>query len=135
MLGKIELFILSRSLQGHLREDIPPDVFDKALTSACDVLSVYNEILRDEMFANYLWYSSGFTQYHLLTWILSQLCIKPTHTQADNAWAVVDHAIYLVQRNPLLTKHNPRWVILDKLREKAHRCRVGHENEWQCCVC
>ena len=82
-----------------------------------------NEMLTDEMFAQFWWHTSSFAQYQLLTFAFWRLCMRPDHPSADRAWHEIELAMSTMERMPDAVSKGPRWQVIQKLYTKASSLR------------
>ncbi|KAB5582952.1 hypothetical protein GE09DRAFT_286411 [Coniochaeta sp. 2T2.1] len=124
LLGKSDVFVRQQALRGLSPEEAAARADEATLALACDTLEVCFELKTDELLGNYQWLLSTFTEYHLLTYTLWHLCVRPQATaDTERAWTVVDKMFTLIEM------HGPppgaKWNVLRKLREKAVGVRKG----------
>lgn len=122
LLGKAEVFIRQQALRGLSPEETLTHATDETLALACDTLELCFEMKTDELLGNFQWLLSTFTEYHLLTYTLWHLCVRPESPGADRAWTVVDKMFTLVE---MQGAPGAKWNVLRKLREKAAGIRRG----------
>jgi len=126
LLGKAEVFIRQQALRGLSPEETLAHATDETLALACDSLELCFEMKTDELLGNFQWLLSTFTEYHLLTYTLWHLCVRPDSAGADRAWTVVDKMFTLVE---MQGAPGAKWNVLRKLREKAAGIRRGMQGE------
>lgn len=81
----------------------------------------------DELLINFRWLFSTFTEYHLLTYTLWHLCVRPGACGVDRAWAVVDKLFTLVDTQGWPTP-GTKWNLLSKLRDRAADVRQAFQS-------
>ncbi|KAK3370618.1 putative C6 transcription factor [Podospora didyma] len=118
LLGKSEVFVRQQSLRGLNAEQSAARATEDMLALACDTIELGIEMKTDELLNNFQWLFSTFTDYHLLTYLLWHLCVRPETVGVDRAWGVVDRLFKLVQTQGWPTPGS-KWNVLGKLREKA----------------
>ncbi|RAL03682.1 putative C6 transcription factor [Aspergillus ibericus CBS 121593] len=126
-LGKLEVFVRQQDPRGLSAEgsNSTVPIADQTLALACDTIEIGNELKTDELLSNFRWLFCTYTQYHLLTYSLWHLCIRPQTPSAERAWAVVNTSFGLVESWP---SPGRKWNVLRKLREKALQIRSA------CCL-
>lgn len=122
LLGKAEVFVRQQALRGLGLEETLAHATDETLALACDSLELCFEMKTDELLGSFQWLLSTFTEYHLLTYTLWRLCVRPDSPGADRSWTVVDKMFTLVEMQGAT---GAKWNVLRKLREKAAGIRRG----------
>ncbi|KAJ5849784.1 hypothetical protein N7455_009640 [Penicillium solitum] len=123
LMGKLSIFVRQQYLRG-LSAESASRATEQTLLLACDTIEIGNELKTDELLSNFHWLFSTFTQYHLLTYALWHLCVRPEVHCADRAWQVVDKSFNLVE-DPSWPSPGLKWNVLRKLREKALNIRCS----------
>lgn len=118
LIGKFEVLVRQQNLRGLNAEESAARATEETLTLTCDTIEVGIEIKTDELLNNYQWLFSTFADYHLLTYALWHLCVRPDARGADRAWNIVNHLFALVETKGWPTPGS-KWNVLRKLREKA----------------
>jgi hypothetical protein len=116
LLGKSEVFVRQQALRGLNPDEAATHATEDTLALACDTLEIGFEMKTDELLGNFQWLLSTFTEYHLLTYTLWHLCVRPEAADADRAWVVVDKMFTLIEMQGV---PGGKWNVLRKLREKA----------------
>lgn len=124
LMGKLSIFVHQQYLRGLSAEESASRATEQTLLLACDTIEIGNELKTDELLSNFHWLFSTFTQYHLLTYALWHLCVRPEVHCADRAWQVVDKSFNLVE-DPSWPSPGLKWNVLRKLREKALNVRCS----------
>ncbi|KGO51347.1 Transcription factor, fungi [Penicillium expansum] len=124
LMGKLSVFIRQQYLRGLSAEESASRATEQTLLLACDTIEVDNELKTGELLSNFHWLFSTFTQYHLLTYTLWHLRVRPGVHCADRAWQVVDKSFNLVE-DPSWPSPGLKWNVLRKLREKAINIRIS----------
>ncbi|KAJ5544282.1 hypothetical protein N7513_007093 [Penicillium frequentans] len=124
LMGKLGVFVRQQYLRGLSAEESASRASEQTLLLACDTIEIDNELKTDELLSNFHWLFSTFTEYHLLTYILWHLCVRPGVHCADRAWQLVDKSFNLVE-NPSWPNPGPKWNVLRKLREKVFHIRCS----------
>lgn len=117
-IGKLDLFVRQQYLRGLSTEESNARATEQTLLLACDTIDIGNELKTDELLSSFHWLFSTFTQYHLLTYTLWHLCVRPGVRCADRAWQVVNKSFELVE-DPTWPSPGLKWNVLRKLRDKA----------------
>ncbi|KAL1862229.1 ATP-dependent RNA helicase [Paecilomyces lecythidis] len=116
--GKVEVFIRQQKLKGFSWDDSAAEACEKTFSLACDTAEAGLKLETDELLSNFSWLFSSYPQYHMLTYILWHLCVRPEAPGTDRAWDVVnksfDNSIAADWQN-----NGQKWNVLRKLREKA----------------
>ncbi|OIW24600.1 hypothetical protein CONLIGDRAFT_100550 [Coniochaeta ligniaria NRRL 30616] len=126
LLGKSEVFVRQQALRGLSPEEAATKATEETLALACDTLELGFEMKTDELLGNFQWLLSTFTEYHLLTYTLWHLCVRPEAVGADRAWTVVDKMFTLIEMQGV---PGGKWNVLRKLREKAAALRRPVQGE------
>ncbi|KAJ5784447.1 uncharacterized protein N7503_009659 [Penicillium pulvis] len=124
LMGKLSVFVRQQYLRGLSAEESASRATEQTLLLACDTIEIGNDLKTDELLSNFHWLFSTFTQYHLLTYTLWHLCVRPGVHCADRAWQVVDNSFNLVE-DPSWPSPGLKWNVLRKLREKALNIRYA----------
>lgn len=130
LMGKLEVFIRQQSLRGLSWEDSAARASEQTLSLACDTIEVGIKLKTDELLSNFHWLFTTYPQYHLLTYILWHLCVRPATADADRAWSVVNESFESTE-TPGWPRPGPKWNVIRKLREKAiniHRSYLSTKN-------
>lgn len=122
LIGKFEVFIRQQDLRGLSAEESAARASEETLALACDTIELGLEMKTDEMLNNFQWLFSTFTEYHVLTYTLWHLCVRPEALGVDRAWAIVDRLFMLVETQNWPTPGS-KWNVLRKMREKAAEIR------------
>ncbi|RAH64842.1 fungal specific transcription factor domain-containing protein [Aspergillus aculeatinus CBS 121060] len=113
-LGKLSVFIRQQYLRRLCAEESTARTVEETFALACDTLSLGMELKEDELLSSYQWHFTTYPQYHLLTYTLWQLYVRPDVPRAERAWELVN------KPSP-----GPKWNALRRLRERAlSMCRV-----------
>lgn len=116
LLGKSEIIVRQQAFRGLTPEEAAAHATEEMLALACDALELAFEMKTDELLGNFQWLVSTFTEYHLLTYTLWHLCVRPEAASADRAWTVVDKMFTLIEMQGV---PGGKWNVLRKLKEKA----------------
>lgn len=117
-IGKMETMVRQQYLRDRAAENPTELVCNESLNQAIKVLEMCILMKTDELFANYQWLCSTFTQYSGLTHVLWTLCVYPQSESAEKAWSVVEQSFELEGR-PGMPELGQKWNVLRKLRDKA----------------
>ena len=118
LMGKLEVLVRLQDFRGLNAEESAARASEGTLSLACETIEMGNELKTDELLNNFHWLFSAYTQYHLLTYVLWHLCIRPDEHCASQAWEMVDKSFSLVE-DPCRPSPGSKWNVLRKLREKA----------------
>jgi Fungal specific transcription factor domain len=122
LMGKLEVFVLQQYLKGLSAEEAATHATEQTLSLACDTIDVGVELKTDELLSNFQWLFSTYPQYHLLTYTLWHLCVRPDVSGADRAWDVVNRSFALTE-SPSWPDPSSKWNVLRNLRDKAFGIR------------
>lgn len=122
-IGKFEVFVRQQYLRGLSAEESAARATGQMLSLACDAIEASIELKTNEMLRNFNWVFVTYTQYHLLTYTLWHLCVRPEVSGADRAWDIINKSLSLVD-SPGLPDPGLKWNALLKLREKALEIRA-----------
>ncbi|KAJ5577028.1 hypothetical protein N7535_003954 [Penicillium sp. DV-2018c] len=130
LLAKIEVCIRQRLLQ---RQPSSTSSLDQSATQetvalACHALELALETHNDELLHGYRWLIDTFTQYHLLTFVLWNLCVSPGGPHVERAWRCLDMH-FALNEDPSSPDPGPKWPIIVLLRDKARSIRQAHCSE------
>jgi hypothetical protein len=130
LLAKIEVCIRQKLLQaqGPSASSADHNPAQEMLALACHALELALETHSDELLHGYRWMTTTFTQYHLLTFILWNLCVYPTGPHVERAWRCVDMQFALTE-DPSWPDPGPKWPMIVQLRDKARSIRQAHCSE------
>lgn len=118
LMGKFEVFVRQQELHGLNAEESAARATEDTLALACDTIELGIEMKTDELLNNFQWLFSTFTEYHLLTYTLWHLCVRPGAFGVDRAWAVVIKLFTLVDTQGWPTP-GTKWNVLRKLKDRA----------------
>jgi hypothetical protein len=99
-----------------------------------EALSLFEEgesMLEDELMRPYVWSVRSYPQYHLMLFILWNVCLQPRRSCALRAFRAVDEYIKMVEKRGTAVLRGPKWTILKALRARAATLipRDGQEQE------
>jgi hypothetical protein len=101
---------------------------EETLIQACHLLELYLEVQADELLRGFHWQIGSYTQYHLLTYILWYLCVRPGGPSIERAWDAIESCFQLAESRQLTTHPGTKWTILRRLRGKALSIREMHNS-------
>jgi hypothetical protein len=132
LLSKSEICVRQKLLhtKGPQASSLDYEVFQETLVLACRALEIGLELHTDELLRGFRWLTSTFTQYHLLTSILWNLCIYPSGPHVERAWRGVNTQFSMMEDSSW-PAHGPKWPMIMQLRDKALRVRRAHESTEQ----
>ncbi|CAG7932026.1 unnamed protein product [Penicillium olsonii] len=115
----------------HSRED--PQLFqhnDSAFEMAVEIVQFAYLLQTNEATARWSWLCKSYKEWHVVAFILSELCTRPLSPETDHAWDVVTKMYHLWQRNhphsdALLEKP------LDRLMERTTASRLSKQEAQQ----
>ncbi|RFU36297.1 hypothetical protein B7463_g94, partial [Scytalidium lignicola] len=93
---------------------------EETLESACAILEGIIEMLSDNLLRGFRWHSGAYVQYHILTYVLWHLCIKPDSPNSTRAFQLVEDTLQLFDHGH---NNSTRWRMMLQLRAKAIRLR------------
>ncbi|KAJ5135332.1 uncharacterized protein N7515_004610 [Penicillium bovifimosum] len=130
LLAKFEVCIRQRLLQkqGPSTSSLDHNPAQEILALACHAMELALEAINDELLHGYRWLTAAFTQYHLLTFILWNLCVYPTGPHVERAWRCLDMQFALTE-DPSWPDPGPKWPMIVLLRDKARSIRQAHCSE------
>lgn len=96
---------------------------EDALVAGCRILEMDLRFQAEDLLRGYRWYFETYTQYHVLTYMLWHLCIKPTGSSVDRAWIAIDRSFEVANHRGLSCEPLSKWKVLQLLRDKALRIR------------
>jgi hypothetical protein len=117
-IGKMEAMVRQQYLKGRAAENPSELACDESLTHAIKVLDICILMKTDELFTNFQWLCSTFTQYSGLTHVLWSLCVCPQSESAEKAWSAVERS-FEVEEKPGMPELGQKWNVLRKLRDQA----------------
>jgi hypothetical protein len=123
ILAKLEFVIQQQSSQRRGARKTASDANEDTLESACRLLEMNLELQTDELLRGFHWYLRSYTQYHLITYVLWHLSVKPDTPNAERAWNALECSFQLAEHRYLTTEPGSKWTVLQLLREKALRIR------------
>lgn len=118
LLGKFEVLVRQQELRGLSAEAAAAKARDATLVLACRTIETGIEMKTDELLGSYQWLLATFTDYHLLTYALWHLCVRPATPGAAAAWSAVNR-LFLLADTQGWPAPGSKWNVLRKLREKA----------------
>jgi hypothetical protein len=101
---------------------------EETLIQACHLLELYLEVQADELLRGFHWQIGSYTQYHLLTYVLWYLCVRPGGPSIERAWNAIEACFQLAESRQLTTHQGTKWTVLRKLRAKALTIREIHNS-------
>ncbi|AEO70604.1 uncharacterized protein THITE_2055818 [Thermothielavioides terrestris NRRL 8126] len=125
LINKLDVLVRQQYLRGLGAEEAAAAATEDTLALACDTIEIGIELKTDELLSNYRWLFSTFTQYHLLTYALWHLRVRPEVPCADRAWEVVDRSFSMTEVPGQWPSLGSKWNVLRKLRDKAQAARAA----------
>jgi hypothetical protein len=119
ILRKIEFVVEQQSAQRGGTESTRAIPNENTLISACMILEVNIQLQTDDLLEGFYWYIGSYTQYHLLTYLLWHLCMKPGGPNTERAWNALDCSFQLAEHRHCYANPGSKWKILHELRKKA----------------
>jgi hypothetical protein len=129
ILAKLEFVIQQQSSQHRGTPKTAFDANEDTLISACRLLEMNLQLQTDELLRGFHWYLGSYTQYHLLTYLLWHLCMKPGGPNVERAWNALECSFQLAEHCQLTTEPGSKWKVLQLLKGKAllirESCNAG----------
>jgi hypothetical protein len=128
LLSKTEICVRHKLLhiKGPQASSVDYEVSQESLILACRALETGLELHSDELLRGFSWLSTTFTQFHLLTYILWNLCFYPAGPHVERAWRGVNMQLAMAE-DPSWPDPGPKWPMIIQLKDKALRVRQAHE--------
>ncbi|KAI1623827.1 fungal-specific transcription factor domain-containing protein [Exophiala viscosa] len=123
ILAKLEFVVQQQSTKRRHVKKGAFDANEDTLTVACRLLEMYLQLQTDELLRGFHWYLRSYTQYHLLTYVLWHLCLKPDGPSTERAWNALERSFQLAEPHARVTEPGSKWTVLQLLRGKALRIR------------
>lgn len=122
LLSKAEICMRQKLLhkRGQHASPVDYEVSQQTLVIAYHALEMGLEMHTDELLRGFRWLATTFTQYHLLTYILWNLCVYPAGPHVERALQSVNLQFALTD-DPSWPDPGPKWSIIVQLRDKALR--------------
>jgi hypothetical protein len=120
-LGKLETIVRQQYLRGLNGEELAAAANEETLQIACGTIATGIELRTDELLSNFWWMFSAYAPYHVLTYTLWHLRVRPDVSCADRAWELVDKSFDLMDAS--VPGPGSKWNVLRKLRDKAMESR------------
>jgi hypothetical protein len=129
ILAKLEFVIHQQPSQHRGTPKTASDANEDTLISACRLLEMNLQLQTDELLRGFHWYLGSYTQYHLLTYLLWHLCVKPGGPNIERAWNALESSFQLAEYRQLTTEPASKWKVLQLMRGKAllirESCNAG----------
>jgi len=95
---------------------------EENLAAALEILEpkLYTE---DELLKQFVWLSKAYPQYHVMTYVLWHLCIRPDGPNVEKAWQAVETFFAEDLWGPGILGHGSKAAVLAALRAKAESAR------------
>jgi hypothetical protein len=102
---------------------------EENLLEALDLFKEGSSMLEDELMRPFLWSTRSYPQYHLMLFILWNICLQPGTSCASLAFKAVEDYVKIVERTSTGVLRGPKWTIFKALRARAATLipRNGHE--------
>lgn len=81
------------------------------------------QLQSEDLLGEFRWFYETFTQYHLLTYVLWHLSVKPIGPNVERAWDAVERSFEIAERRDISCDPGSRWTVLQLLKDKAVRIR------------
>lgn len=123
LLAKLRFMISQPQLNRCDAKKHPFYASEDALVAACRILEMSSQLQTDDLLRGFRWYFETFTQYHLLTYVLWHLCVKPVGPSVERAWSAIDGSFEIADNRNISCEPWSKWTMFQQLREKAMRIR------------
>jgi len=121
MTEKLSCIIRLQSLKRSDFENNTPAT-EETLSAACKILELYLEFQLNDLLGKFHWLSERFAQYHMLTYLLWHLCVRPVGPSVVKTWDIVNKTFEVaIYRNSSAV--GSKWEVLRLLKEKAIQAR------------
>ncbi|RDW71707.1 hypothetical protein BP5796_07741 [Coleophoma crateriformis] len=127
LISKMDFIIQQQWHSGPFKDD-SSRANESALIAAIASLDKTLQLQTDELLHGGQWMFQTYTQYHLLSFILFYLCLKPQCPAVEEAWRVVNSTFVVVEELNNHCEHGPKWAIMQALRARALRARHASGN-------
>jgi hypothetical protein len=99
------------------------------LVTACEIVEMGLQLQTDDLLRGFRWYFETYTQYHLLTYVLWHLCVKPVGPSVARAWDLLDKCFEIGDRRNLSSELGSKWIFLQRLKGKAIRIQLAYNTD------
>jgi hypothetical protein len=123
MVGKVEFLLPQQCLNRCDSEKHISHATEETLIEACRILEMNLQLQSEDLLRGFRWFYETFTQYHLLTYVLWYLSVKPTGPNVERAWGAVERSFEIAERRDTSYDPGSRWTVLQLLKDKAVRIR------------
>jgi hypothetical protein len=129
MIGKLDFVLRQQSLKRSGFEENTSSATEETLDAACQVLGINLQLQLDGLLGSFRWLVETYTQYHMLTYVLWHLCVRPVGPSVARAWNVIDQSFEIAGRRDVSVEAGSKWEILQRLKEKAMHIRHSQTME------
>lgn len=105
-----------------------PDKCDLLIFTAIEVLEFVYLLESHENTTKWSWLFQGYVQWQAFAFVLSELCVRPTSSLSDRAWAAVDR-VYERWHSPMGNRLGLMMRPLERLRNRAAAIRAQYSDQ------
>lgn len=101
-----------------------PDMMnrDQLFSTSVEALGISSQLLHSPNVLKYKWYSQTHVQWHIVAFVLSEICRRPPSPECDRAWASVTEMYHTWNMHDC-EKRGPIWKSVRRLMAKAKYVR------------
>lgn len=92
---------------------------EETLLEALGLFEEGESMLEDELMRPYLWAMRSYPQYHLMLFILWNICLQPRRSCALRAFKSVEAYVKTMERTGTAVLRGPKWTIFKALMARA----------------
>ncbi|EFY92528.1 C6 transcription factor, putative [Metarhizium acridum CQMa 102] len=104
---------------------------EETLLEALGLFEEGEHLLKDELLRPYTWSMRSYPQYHLMLFILWNICLRPRRSCALRAFRSVEKYVKVMEKTGTAVFRGPKWTIFKALMTRAaasipwHGCEKG----------
>lgn len=124
VLAKLRVYVYDTVVSGDMSNTgLRAGIREFLFATSTDIieLSVILETSQKNI-GNWTWMFKNNNQWHALSFILAELCLRPSCTGADRAWRAIDDAFHLWESQDACAQKEV-WSIVSQLKERAIQAR------------
>jgi hypothetical protein len=129
MIAKLEFLIPQQCLNHCDSEKHVSHATEDTLVEACRILDMNLQLQLEDLLRGFRWFFETFTQYHLLTYVLWHLSVKPIGPNVERAWKAVERSFEIASHRDISGEPVSKWTVLQLLKDKAMRIRQSCDTE------
>lgn len=124
ILAKMWLIVHHPSLRDNGGAALPQETKNRLFLTSIEVIEFSHLLETERLTQKWGWLFRTYVQWHALSFVLSQLCVRTSGADVDRAWAAIDSVFEDWSGVASSTKRGMLWKPLGKLMARARDARA-----------